>query len=313
MLTFPILLLALTFALSSCSKEKNVATDPETVISLELASNFSGKKAFAHLKKLTALGPRPSESAGYEAALVYLEKELHALGWQSTRQKFTAETPLGEVTFTTLLARRAPDKEPDWSGSVPYVIGSHLDTKRFSDITFLGVNDSGSSTAALLELARVLSRKPKSAAQVELVFFDGEESMEDDITNKDGLYGSKEYARQLRTRHNQPEKGIVLDLIGDPDVNILIDPTSSNKLLQATFKAVKSAGLGKRFVRSRGKIIDDHAPLQRIGGLDTQLIIGDFQKMPYWHTKNDTFQNVAPGPIREAGQVTLLILHQLSR
>lgn len=314
-------ILFFAFSLVSCEKNESapaaenvsVHVKAKAPISAELASQFSGEKAFAHLEKLTELGPRPSESAGYEAALAYLEKELHRLGWQTTRQKFKAATPIGPTNFTNLLARFAPENAPDWSRSVPFVIGSHLDSKRYSSIHFLGVNDSGSSSAALVELARVLATEPTSASQVELVFFDGEEAMLQNITPRDGLYGSKEYARQLRTRRDQPHSGLVLDLIGDPKIPFLISPDSSKKLYEIALKSVAAAKLESRFEKPRGMIIDDHIPLQQIGGLDTLLIIGDFQKMTYWHTKNDTLENVSPKALQEAGKVALGILHELSK
>lgn len=307
--------------MSSCGKKEKSDIDanvrvrvmPTAAISEELASQFSGDNAFTHLENLTAFGPRPSESDAYQAALSYLEKELHALGWQTTRQNFKAVTPVGPVVFSNLLARYAPKKSADWTRSVPFVVASHLDSKRYASIKFLGVNDSGSSSATLVELARVLATEPSAAAQVELAFFDGEEAMLTNITPRDGLYGSKEYARQLRNRRDLPHTGIVLDLIGDPEIPFLISPDSSKKLYDISQKAVAAAKLESRFQKPTGMIIDDHVPLQQIGGLDTLLIIGDFQKMSHWHTENDTLDKVSPAPLQEAGQVTLGILHELTK
>ena len=74
------------------------------------------------------------------------------------------------------------------------IVCSHYDTKLFSTIRFVGASDGASSTGALLELARVLALDPALAAQVELVFFDGEEAFvqftDPDDPKPDGLFGS---------------------------------------------------------------------------------------------------------------------------
>ena len=44
------------------------------------------------------------------------------------------------------------------------MVGGHYDTKPYSNMKFVGANDGGSSTAAMLELARVLNQIRKSEA-----------------------------------------------------------------------------------------------------------------------------------------------------
>jgi len=47
----------------------------------ELWREFSGPRAFAHVEKLVAFGPRPSGSTALEQSRQYLEGELRASGW----------------------------------------------------------------------------------------------------------------------------------------------------------------------------------------------------------------------------------------
>ena len=169
-------------------QSKSSIPRPSSPISENLGQEFSGEKALAHIHALTEFGPRPPESEGYRKSLIYLEETLGKLGWKTSRQSFRSATPVGPVGFTNLLARFSPMSDIDWESSVPFVLGSHLDTKRYVSITFLGVNDSGSSTGVLVEMARVLSAHPEAAKQIELVFFDGEEAMLTNIDPKrDGL------------------------------------------------------------------------------------------------------------------------------
>ncbi len=62
----------------------------------------------------------------------------------------------------------------------------------------MGASDGGSSTGALIELARALAQDPGLARRIELVFFDGEEAFVQ-FTETDGLYGSRHYAERSAT------------------------------------------------------------------------------------------------------------------
>ncbi len=91
------------------------------------------------------------------------------------------------------------------------IISSHYDTKYFKDIKFVGANDGGASTGALLEVARVMAaNKTKPRLTYWFVFFDGEEAFcfdWDQCHNPnpadpqhplpDNLYGSRHYVAQL--------------------------------------------------------------------------------------------------------------------
>ena len=318
----------LIFTLWGCEKKEEPRKEKparveatSTPIPNTLVAKFSGEKTLDHLKNLTAIGPRPADSPGYQKALAYVKKELHALGWKTTTQTFKATTPIGPLEFNNLLARYSPDDEPDWTRSTAYILGSHLDTKRYATYEFLGVNDSGSSSAALIELARVFSSDPGSAKNIELVFFDGEEALLKDIYyrhpkfphKKDGLYGSQHYAKQLRQRRDQPQAAIVLDIIGDPKIPLQFCNESSPFLLKAAVQAGKDTNLTKRLRFANGIITDDHMPLIHSAALPSLLIIGDFMSTDYWHTINDTLENVTAPALEDAGKLTLQTLHHISQ
>ena len=68
---------------------------------------------------------------------------------------FIGMTPLGEVSMANVIAT-IPGKRRE-----RLVLASHFDTKLYREFRFVGANDGASSTAALLELGRVL----KAAAE----------------------------------------------------------------------------------------------------------------------------------------------------
>src|SRR5438094_8792973 len=102
--------------------------------------------------------------------------------------------PHGKVLVLNLMSRF-----PGQGRAAPaFLLCSHYDTKMFDTIRFVGANDGGSSTGLLLELARVIGQHPDLASKIELVFFDGEEACEQ-FSPKDGLYGSRYFAKQLQS------------------------------------------------------------------------------------------------------------------
>ena len=187
------------------------------------------------------------------------------------------------------------------------IVCSHYDSKRFSTIRFLGANDGASSTGALLELARVLALDPPLAAQVELVFFDGEEAFAQ-FTETDGLYGSRHYARALREsgRVTQFKFGILWDMIGDKDLTITLSPDSPQPLTEELLKASDALKLRAHFSYYDRPIWDDHVPLNQARIPTVNLI--DFDYL-YWHTADDTLDKLSAESLEKIGALTVYYLH----
>ena len=276
----------------------------------EIWKQFSGDKAFAHVKRLVDLGPRPSGSESLEVARKYIVGAVKQSGWEVTPQAFVDRTPRGPVTFVNLIARFPGAQGPASPDTQRVIIASHYDTKIFDTIRFVGADDGGSSTGALIELARVLALDPELARRVELVFFDGEEAVVQ-FTEVDGLYGSRFYARSLReTKRNRQFKfGILWDMIGPTDLNITIPPDSPPELASGIFSAAEKLGLRQSFSYFRGPILDDHTPLNESHIPTIDLIDFDFL---FWHTADDTLDKLSPQSLATVGAVTLYHLRQVN-
>ena len=228
------------------------------------------------------------------------------------RQQFSDLTPRGSVVFVNLIARfPANGVSPAAPGAQQVIVCSHYDTKRFSTIRFVGASDGASSTGALVELARVLALDPAFAAKFELVFFDGEEAVQQ-FTETDGLWGSRHYASVLREtgRARQFKLAILWDMIGDKDLTITLSPNSPPDLAKGIFAASEALGMRENFGYFTRDILDDHVPLGRAGIPAIDLI--DFDYL-YWHTADDTLDKLSPESLRKVGWVTLYYLkHRLS-
>ncbi|MEO6785497.1 MAG: M28 family peptidase, partial [Chthoniobacteraceae bacterium] len=215
-------------ACAGCSSGKKSESAPPIEIPAKLWEQFSGEKAMREVERQVGFGPHPTGSAAIVQARDHIITTLKAHGWDVERQEFDLEPVPGKgsLHFVNIIARFSKSgRSPAPRDTQRAIIGSHYDTKRMSGIRFVGANDGGSSTGALLEMARVLALAPDLAARVELVFFDGEEAVEQfgpAETGPDGLVGSRHYAHVLREsgRAAQFRFAIVWDMIGDADLDV---------------------------------------------------------------------------------------------
>ena len=95
-------------------------------------------------------------------------------------------------------------------------LASHYDTKRAPNFRFVGANDGGSSTAAVLELARAL-KDSQPEFTIELLLLDGEEAVNWDWAGTDNTYGSRHYvsAGQADGSLKGLKALVLLDMVGD--------------------------------------------------------------------------------------------------
>ena len=261
---------------------------------------FSGQNALQHVQQLVDFGPRPPGSAALEKSRAYITKQLEGFGWKVAPQAFTSDTPRGKVNFVNLVAN-FPSRGKE---QAVFLLCSHYDTKVFDSIRFVGANDGGSSTGALIEMARVLALHPSLAAKTLLVFFDGEEAYEN-FTDTDGLYGSRYFAAHLPRPKNEIRGGLLLDMVGDRSLTITLSPDSPPQMTLDIFASAEALKLRDHFTYFQSAILDDHSPLNAAGITTIDLIDFDF---PPWHTADDTMDKISAESLQIVGAVTLYYL-----
>ena len=267
---------------------------------------FSGEKAFAHVQRLVDFGPRPAGSKALEKSRDYIEDQLRRSGWQVTRQAFSDDTPRGKIQFVNLIAQFSGQGK---AASPLFLLCSHYDTKMFDAIRFVGANDGGSSTGLLLELARVIGQHPNLARKIELVFFDGEEAVEQ-FSQTDGLYGSRYFARQLQSGGaKQFRGGLLFDMVGDRSLGITLPANSPVEIARDIFAAAEVLKLRNYFTYQGRELVDDHVPLNAIGIPTLDIIDFDY---PWWHTADDTIDKVSAQSLRIVGSVALYYLSEFA-
>lgn len=191
------------------------------------------------------------------------------------------------------------------------ILASHYDSKYFEEFRFVGANDGGSSSAILLELARILSGRNPTGYSVWFVFFDGEEALQE-WTDLDSLYGSRQFVRMLQTRQQLREVAalILLDLVGEEDLVFRKDVNSSPWLVDIIWKCATEMGHGAKFSDGYVAAIDDHIPFSQAGIPVVDLIDLDYA---YWHTKDDTIDKLSSVNMRIVAEIVLTALPKIAQ
>jgi len=257
-------------------------------------TDFDAARAYGHVKKMVEIGPRSQGSQGIKKAQAYIEGELKSYGLKVTGQEFVADTTRGKVPMKNIIAE-LPGQKTD-----VVILSGHYDSKLQTG--FVGANDGGSSTAAVLEMARVLaSSKPEYT--IWFVFFDGEEAFIgwEENGGKDNTYGSRYMASRLTTDGSikRVRAMILVDMIGDSDLDLLKDEESTPWLVDVIWNTARKIGYEKHFLNDAGAYSDDHIPFKEAGVPVIDLI--DFNYGPdnaYWHTNKDTLDKISGESIK---------------
>ncbi len=275
--------------------------------SAEINLRFNGSNALNFVYEQLAMGPRTSFNAKQLPLRDKLCEKLKALGFEVAIQPLKGAGGMGNgVDFYNVIATL---KSP--VNSKLKVFGAHYDTipiapndpdPAMKAVPIPGANDGASGVAVLLEAARVIAeRKTELKHSIRLIFFDGEDFS---TGGENMLYGSKYYAANLSGDEIKSiEYFILIDMIGDKDLNIYQDINSVNAYPQLTahiFESADKLGLKGFISRTKYRIFDDHLPFINAGVPSAVLIDFDF---PYWHTLSDTGDKVSADSLSQIGRL----------
>ena len=274
-----------------------------------VAPTFDSSRAWEHLRQLVAIGPRPSGSQGIEQSRTYIKNQLKAIGLPVTEQVWEAKTPNGAVRMVNLIVT-IPGNRKDSRNKILFT--GHYDTKLVRQFRFVGANDAGSSTAFLLELARVLNAR-QNPLTIELVFLDGEEAVCENWTDcgtpqaPDNTYGSRHFVEIAKRDGSIAliKANVLVDMVAERDLRILRDPNSTPWLTEIIWAAAKRLKHDRTFADGSMAIEDDHLPFLAAGVPSIDLIDLDYAA---WHTAQDTLDAVSARSLQIVGDVVLAAL-----
>ena len=275
-----------------------------TVVGAGAQSRFDSNRAWEHLRRQVAIGPRPAGSAALAECRRYIIAELKAAGIEAREQAFDAQTPLGRVAMVNVVAT-IPGARAD-----RIVLASHYDTKLFKQFRFVGASDGASSTAALIELGRALKDR-RNEFTIELLFLDGEEAVIE-WREPDHTYGSRYYVEAAKKAGTLAgiKALILLDMIGDRSLTIRRDSNSTPWLNQIVWASAARLGHRATFLDDSTTVEDDHIPFLRAGVPSVDIIDLDYAA---WHTAEDDLDHVAARSLQIVGDVVLDALPEIEK
>lgn len=250
-----------------------------------------------HVETIVSYGPHPPGSEAQRKVGDYLIAQLKSCRLEVQTQEFEPPTPIGPLKMRNIWGIL-----PGSSGKT-IILASHYDSKYYKDFEFVGANDGGSSSAILLELARVLGHGNPTPHNIWFVFFDGEEAIHE-WTDFDSLYGSREFVKMLNGQQKLSSIGalVLLDLVGEKDMAFRKDLNSTPWLVSAIWTAAARLGQADKFRTTAMASIDDHIPFAQQGVPVVDIIDLDYA---YWHTPEDTLDKLSAENMRVVADVVL--------
>lgn len=268
----------------------------------EKTGGFDGKRALALVAKQVSFGPRPSGSQAIMKLQDFLFAELQSYGCTVETDNFSAPTPAGRLPMKNLLVK-IPGERP---GII--LLGTHYDTKLLDN--FAGADDGGSSTAVMLEMARLLCKQHGKYA-VWIAFFDGEEAVKQ-WSDTDGRYGSRQMAARLSMDGDASKirAFLLADIVGGRNPVFKRESTSTKWLVDLVWGAARKLGYANAFVEDSAEIEDDHDPFlkREVPSVD---VINDFMATGYWHTPQDSLDKISAKSLGIVGHVFVEGVKQL--
>ncbi len=255
--------------------------------------SFDGNRAYADVEKQLSFGPRTPGSAAHQNFIDWLTEELKISGWQPSIQQ-------GEMLgnpIKNIIAYRGEE-------SPEIILVAHYDSRLFADNDpdpelklqpVPGANDGASGVAVLVELARVL---PDDTLPIWLLFTDAEDNGR--ISGWDWILGARYFVSTMKFH---PKAVIVVDMIGDRELNIYKELNSDPELTSQIWEVAKNLGYEAYFINEpKHNIIDDHLPFIEAGIPAVDIIDIEY---PFWHTSQDTLDKISPDSLSIVGETLL--------
>jgi glutaminyl-peptide cyclotransferase len=307
--------MALAVAFLGCKSNQVRASDPPFMSAVagappqvpdsdtpppDRVDGFDGKRAFEHVAKQVDFGARPSGSAAIAQTQDYILAQLSASGCTVETDAFNAQTPAGIIPMKNILVKIPGDR----AGIL--MLGTHYDTKKLA--MFVGADDGASSTAVMLEIARLLCAQQQHHG-VWIAFFDGEEAV-GEWSDTDSRYGSREMAAKLAMSGDlkKIQAFLLADIVGSRTLRFKRELNSTKQLTDLMWNTAARLGYSAIFVNDGIAIEDDHLSFLKRGVPSVDVI--DLE-IPYWHTPLDTLDKISSKSLAITGHVFLETLKQL--
>jgi hypothetical protein len=308
-----LLVLVTPLALAGCDR---IFSRPKTA--------FVGDSALAYARQQVAFGPRVPGTPQAQKAGDWITQMMRLRADTVVEQRWTHTTAGGkQLPLRNILARFKPDAPQ----RILYL--THWDTRPTADLDPVlgnrgdpipGANDGAAGVGLFIALADALKKTPPTVG-VDLLFVDGEDYGKDfEAPYTDVLLGSQYFAQHLPSANYQPIFGVLWDMIGDAQLNILQEAHSARRAPEVVARVwQKAADLGYAdvFLARQGyEVTDDHVPLLDKGLRVIDVIDLDYGPLGpdgvanpnYHHTMQDTMDKISAKSLQKVGDVALSLI-----
>lgn len=311
------LTIALSVMLSTCGNAKKQTEEQSKPIANISVPEFSSDSAYKYVKTQVDFGPRVPNTAQHVKCGDYLENQLRSFGAKVYVQNIT----LTAYNGTHLKSRNIIGSfNPEAASRV--LLFAHWDSRPWADndtdkknhkTPVVGANDGASGVGILLEIARNLGIQ-KPTIGIDIAFFDSEDYGNVSGDEDSWCLGTQYWAKNPHLEGYTARYGILLDMVGSVNATFYREQISdyfAADVVNKVWSQASALGLGQYFVNEQGGgVTDDHVYVNKLAGIPSIDII-HFDKnsktgfASYWHTVNDTMENVDKNTLQAVG-VTLL-------
>lgn len=316
----------LTVMLVSCGNSSKQAQAVPLVTTQSLAPEFNADSAYQYVANQVAYGPRVPNTAMHKACGDYLANQLALFGAQVKEQEMNLiaydKTVLEAKNIIGIYNAEAKKR---------VLLFAHWDSRPYADHdadpanhkkAILGADDGGSGVGVLLEIARQIGLNSPEVG-IDIIFFDAEdygipEFYEGDYKQDTWCLGSQFWAKNPHTPNYKANYGILLDMVGSKNAAFYKEQISMRyapNIVDKIWNTARNLGYGKYFINAIGAAVtDDHVYV--IGGRNipcVDIINNDPDSetsfAAYWHTVNDTMQNIDKETLKAVGQTVLEVIY----
>lgn len=314
-------------ASTSCgpgNANKSNSTKSQT-IAVEVPQ-FNGDSAYNFTAVQVAFGPRVPRTPAHEKCANYLSDKLRGFGADVIVQQGEMRAFDGSMMpIKNIIGQYQPEKRNR------ILLFAHWDSRPFADHDpdparrnqpIDGANDGASGVGVLLEVARHLNSNPTTLG-VDIILFDAEDyGMPDHIDMPyqpdTWCLGSQYWGKNPHKQGYEARYGILLDMVGAKNATFYKEGYSMEfapQLVKEIWRTAASLGYGNYFIPSRGgTITDDHLYVNKHRGITCVDIIQfdpatDTSFGSYWHTHNDTMENVDSQTLKAVGQTLMTVIY----
>ena len=319
----------LTCAFVSCANKhtRERTKIKEQALSIAPAPDFNADSAYLYVEKQVSFGPRVPNSPAHKACGDYLIDEL---------KRFGAQLHVQEMTLTAYNGDRLQSRNIIGSYNIAnpkrILLFAHWDSRPYADhdadparqrTPIDGADDGASGVGVLLEIARQIGRQTIDAG-IDIIFFDAEDYGtpafdRGNYGDNTWCLGSQFWAKNPHTPNYKATYGILLDMVGAKNATFYKEELSVRRasfLVDKVWSAARNLGYGKYFIQAKaGSLIDDH--LYVIAGRNIpciDIINYDMENThrfaDYWHTHNDTMDNISRETLKAVGQTVLEVIYK---